>query len=54
MLVDSVALFGLSTIELSSLRKELMKHKLPDHLKQLAKDVPSSSNHLFGMTSRNE
>ena len=48
MLVDSVALLGLSTIELNALRKDLMKHKLPDHLKQLAKDVPSDSTHLFG------
>ena len=48
MLVDSVALLGLSTIELNALRRDLMKHKLPDHLKQLAKDVPSDSTHLFG------
>ena len=32
MLVDSVALLGLSTIELNTLRKALMKRKLPDHL----------------------
>ena len=43
MLVDSAALLGLSTIELNALRRDLMKHKLPDHLKQLAKDVPESA-----------
>ena len=32
MLVDSVALLGLSTIQLNTLRKALMKRKLPDHL----------------------
>ena len=48
MLVDSVALLGLSTIELNALRRDLMKHKLPDHLKQLAKDAPSDFTHLFG------
>ena len=48
MLVDSVALLGLSTIELNALRRDFRKHKLPDHLKQLAKDVPSDSTHLFG------
>ena len=48
MLVDSVALLGLSTIELNALRRDLMKQKLPDHLKQLAKDVLSDSTHLFG------
>ena len=41
MLVDSVAFLGLST-------NALMKHKLPDHLKQLPKDAPSDSTHLFG------
>ena len=41
MLVDSVAFLGLST-------NALMKHKLPDHMKQLAKDAPSDSTHLFG------
>ena len=34
--VDSVALLGLSTIALQTLTRDLMKHKLPDHLKQLA------------------
>ena len=48
MLVDSLALLGLSTIELNALRRDLMKNKLPDHLKQLAKDVPSDSTHLLG------
>ena len=48
MLVDSVALLlELSTIELNELRRDLMKHKLPDHLKQLANNVPSDSIHLF-------
>ena len=47
MLLDSVALLGLSTIEFNAVRRDLMKHKLPDHLKQLAKDVPSDSTHLF-------
>ena len=47
MLVDSVALLGLSTIKLNALRRDLMKHELSDHLKQLAKDVPSDSTHLF-------
>ena len=40
MLVDSVALLGLSAIEMNILRMYFIKHKLPDHLKQLAKDVP--------------
>ena len=48
MLVDSVALLGLSTIKLNALRRDLMKHELSDHLKQLAKDAPSDSTHLFG------
>ena len=48
MLVESVAFLGLSTIELNALRRDLMKYKLPDHLKQLAKDVPSDSINLFG------
>ena len=34
--VDSVALLGLLTIELQTLTRDLMKHKLPHHLKQLA------------------
>ena len=48
MLVDSVALLGLSTFELNVLITDLIKHKLPDRLKQLTKDVPSNSTHLFG------
>ena len=48
MLVDSVALLGLSTFELNVLITDLIKHKLPDRLKQLTKDVPSNSIHLFG------
>ena len=47
MPLDSVGLLELSTIELDALRRDLMKHKLPDHLKQLTKDVPSHSTHLF-------
>ena len=47
MLVDSVALLGVSTVEVNALRRELMKHRLPDHLMQLAKDVLSDSTHLF-------
>ena len=47
MLVDSVALLGLLTIKLNALRRDLMKHDLSDHLKQLAKGVPSNSTHLF-------
>ena len=44
MLVDSVALLlELSAIELNELRRDLMKHKLPDHLKQLANNVPLDS-----------
>ena len=39
MLVDSVALLGLSKIKLNAVRRDLMNHKLPDDLKQLAKDV---------------
>ena len=46
--VDSAALLGLSKFELNALKRDLMKHKLPDRLKQLAKDVPSNSTHLFG------
>ena len=48
MLVDYVALLGSSTIELNALKRDLMKHRLPDHLKQLAKNVPSQSSNLFG------
>ena len=40
MLVDSAALLKLSTTELNTL--------MPDHLKQLAKDVSSDFTHLFG------
>ena len=47
MLVDSVALLGLLTIELTTLGRELMKHKLPDLLKQLAKAILSDFIHLF-------
>ena len=47
MIVDSVALLGLLTIELNTLRRDLMKHKLSDHLKQFTKDVPSDPTHLF-------
>ena len=47
MLVDYVHSVGLSMIELNALRRVLMKHKLPDHLKLLAKDVPLDSTHLF-------
>ena len=47
MLVDSLALLGLSTTELNTLSRDLMKHKLPDHLKQLANYVPSYSTHLL-------
>ena len=48
MLVDSVALLGLSTFELNVLITDLIKHKLPDRLRQLTKDVSSNSTHLFG------
>ena len=48
LFVDSVALSGLLTIELNVLRRDLMKQQLPDHLKQLVKDVPSDSTDLFG------
>ena len=52
MLVDSVALLlELSIIELNELRRDLMKHKLPDHLKQLANNVPLDSIHLFANKS---
>lgn len=44
--VGSVALLGLSTIELHTLWRGLKKHKLPDHLKQLAKDVSKQSGML--------
>ena len=54
MLVGSVAILRLSKTVLNALRRDLMKHKLPDHVKQLAKDIPSDSALLFGMTSRNE
>ena len=40
MLVDSAALLRLSTTELNTL--------MPDHLKQLAKNVSSDFTHLFG------
>ena len=33
MLIDSVAFLGLSITELSTLRRDLMKHKLPYYLK---------------------
>ena len=50
VLVDSEALLGLSTIELNAFSRDFMKHKLPDHLKQLAKDVPSDdlATYVFG------
>ena len=48
ILVDCVGLLLSSKIELNALRRDLMKHKLPDDLKQLAKNVPPDSTHLFG------
>ena len=33
ILADSAALLRLSAIELNTLRRDLIKHKLPDHLK---------------------
>ena len=47
MLTDSVALLGLSTVEINSLRGDLMKYRLPVHLRRLVKDVPSDSKFLF-------
>ena len=48
ILVDSVALLGLSTFELNTLRRDLMKRKWLNHLRQLVKDLPSDSTSLFG------
>ena len=48
MLIDSVALLGLTTVESNSLRRDLMKHRLPLHLWRLAKDVITDSKFLFG------
>ena len=48
IMVDSAAVLELSTIELNTLRRDLMKHKFSDHLKELAKEIPSDSAHLFG------
>ena len=47
MLIDSVPLLGLSTVEINSLRRDPMKYRLPVHLRRLAKDVPSDSKFLF-------
>ena len=47
ILIDSVALLGLSTEEINSLRRDLMKHRLPVHLRRLGKDVPSDSKFFF-------
>ena len=46
--VDSLALLGTSSIEINQLRRDLMRHKLPNNLKPLAKDVPPGSDFLFG------
>ena len=48
MLTDSVALLGLSTVEINSLRGDLMKYRLPVHLWRLVEDVPSDSKFHFG------
>ena len=45
MLIDSVALLSLSTVE-TNLRY-LMKHGMPVHLQKLTKNVSSDSNILF-------
>ena len=47
MVVDSVAPLGLSSVEINSLRGDLMKYRLPVHLRRLVKDVPSDSKFLF-------
>ena len=54
MLVESVALLRLSTIELDALRSDLMKHKLSDHLKQFVRMFDQIPPIYLGMTSRNE
>ena len=48
MLIDSVALLGLTIVESNSLRRDLIKHRLPLHLWRLAKDVLTDSKFLFG------
>ena len=47
ILADCLVLLELSTIELNAFKRDLMKHQLPYHLKQLAKDVPSDSPQSF-------
>lgn len=48
LLIDAVALLGHSSIEINNLRRDLMKHRLPAHLRKLVKNVPPDSKFLFG------
>ena len=54
ILVDSLALLGLLTIELNALRRDLMKHNFPGHLKQLVKKFHQIPPIYLVMTSKNE
>ena len=53
MLIGTVILLGLSTVEINSLRWGLMKDRLSVHSKRIdcqciAKDIPSDSKSRFG------
>lgn len=47
VLIGSVALLDLSTVEINSLRRNLAKDRFPGYLRRLAKNVPSDCNFLF-------
>ena len=47
IIIDSLVLLGLSTLLINNLRKHLIKHCLPHHLKQLAKNCDSRTESVF-------
>lgn len=47
VLIGSVALLDLSTVEINSLRRNLVKDRFPGHLRRLAKNVPPDCKFLF-------
>lgn len=48
LLMDSMTLLGMETMEINQLRRDLIKHKLPPNLKHLVKYAPPGSEFLFG------
>ena len=48
LIIDSLALLGLLTLEINHLGRQLMKHRLTEHLKSHTKYVPPAQTYLFG------